>query len=413
MKKSFIVLLLLSQLSSFCQNDRYRFAESFFGFESEFVSEKNSFSYYDSQNQIQRGRIASSITPRILIGGTHFWGHADFYISIPLSTIKINGNKNLSSTNGVFTGFRVLPWKLKDKGFRPYFGAGFNSKKIELNNGPTYTNWQWYYEWGLNFRHKNRIVGLEMRYFSKNLYNAAIARTEKESLSVSPYSFSISYKQVIDFTAGYSTERSKKHMKAVYEKAKEEKALSAFSFGLGLTALIPLKNTELASQKPFFNDEIEGSVNIDLGIAYYINPIDASIRFSYRPLKQEETAFDYTYKLNKQSFALDAFKFIGDYHGFAPFIGPYVSFDRYHLTEIDDVVTIQDQTFNRIGYGLVFGWDIRQTKVDYITLRTNLRYTPEYNYTAGGYRFTAEQLEFNFIQLVYYPERHKIYKQNK
>ena len=61
-----------------------------------------------------------------------------------------------------------------------------------------------------------------------------------------------------------------------------------------------------------------------------------------------------------------------------------------------------------MGYGVVFGWDIKQSDVDYITLRTNLRYTPEFNFKSGGYKFTSERIEFNFIQIVYYPERHKM-----
>lgn len=411
MKKFFLFLIVLTHVSVYSQNNRYRFAETYFGFEAEFVSENNSFSYFNNEGEKKIGDIPSSITPRLLIGGTHFWGHADFYISIPLSQIKLNGNQKLSSSNDIFTGFRVLPWKLKNGAVRPYAGVGFNSKQLQLEGGPIYTNWQWYYEGGINYRFKNKIVGLEMKYFPKNEYQAAISRNEFDLTKVSPYAFALNYKIVFDATAGYSTEGSKKYMKRIYDKAKESGALSAFSFGLGLSALIPLDKTELASQKAFFNDEIEGNVSFDLGIGYYYNPLDAVVRVSYRPLKQEETAFDYTYQLNKHSVALEAFKFIGDYHGFVPFVGPYISMDHYSLKEKDFGNTIINENSSRLGYGLVFGWDIRQTNVDYLILRTNLRYTPEMDYKAGGYKFTSDQLEFNFIQLVYYPERHKIYKQ--
>jgi hypothetical protein len=410
--KTFIFLLLtLSFLTSFSQRDRYRFAETYVGFETEFVSEKNHFNFYNNEGIKRKGLIPSTITPRILIGGTHFWGHADFYISIPISQIRINGNKELFSTNNVYTGFRLLPWKLKNNAVRPYVGVGFNSKKVKLENGPIYANMQWFFEGGINYRFKNRILGLEMKYFPQNEFYTAISRTEFENLSLSNYSFSLSYKIAFDGSANYSSEHAKKYTQTIYDKAQQSGALSTFSLGLGLSALIPLDETELASQKAFFNDEIESTLTLDLGVGYYSNPLDATVRVSYRPLKQEEIAFDYNYKLVKHSLALEAFKFIGDYHGFVPFIGPYVSMDHYRLKETDHGNKIIDEKSNRLGYGVVFGWDIRLTDTDYLILRTNLRYTPEMGYKSNGYKFTSEQLEFNFIQFVYYPERHKLHKQ--
>ena len=250
-----------------------------------------------------------------------------------------------------------------------------------------------------------------MRYMAQNNFYNAYTRTDFQTTELSPFSFSMSYKIAFDATAGYSSEGSKRYMKKIYEKAEKEGALSAFSFGLGLNAIIPTGKTELASQQVFFNDEIDGSLTIDLGVGYYSNPLNSSFRLSYRPIQQKETAFDYTYQLFNHSVAAEAFKFIGDYHGFAPFVGPYISLNKYRIKEIDFGNTVRDESRTEMGYGVVFGWDIKQSDVDYITLRTNLRYTPEFNFKSGGYKFTSEHIEFNFIQIVYYPERHKIYKQ--
>lgn len=412
MKLFIFILLVFFSLSSFCQKDRYRFAETYVGFETELVTEHNSF-IYQKDGISHTEKLPSQITPRILIGGTHFWRHADFYISIPLTNIQFGGSKNISLTNDVYTGFRYLPFTLEDKTVRPYVGVGFNSKGLKLKNGPYYTNWQWFYEGGFNYRKNNKIFGFEMRYIPKSDFYNAYSRTKFQNTKTNPFSFSLSYKVAFDATAGYSSEGAKKYMKKIYNDAEKAGALSAFSFGIGLNAIIPLGKTELASQKAFFNDEIEGALTYDVGIGYYSNPLDATVRVSYRPIKQEETAFDYTYRLNNHSVAFEVFKFIGDYHGFVPFVGPYISLNRYHLEEIDLGKTTKDMTTNKLGYGLVFGWDIRQSRVDYITLRTNLRYTPEMNYKAGASKFTSKQIEFNFIQLVYYPERHKIYKQKK
>ena len=53
----------------------------------------------------------------------------------------------------------------------------------------------------------------------------------------------------------------------------------------------------------------------------------------------------------------------------------------------------------------VFGWDILPTKLEYMTLRTNLRYTPNLNIDLNSYSIPNSQLEFNIIQLIFYPQR--------
>ncbi len=408
-KEGLIILLLFFCFSVFGQKNRYRFAETYFGLEAEYSHENNSF-LYEQNGSISNQALPSQITPRLLIGGTHFWRRADFYISLPLGSFNLSGSKNIDLSNNVLTGFRYLPFSLKRQTVRPFIGIGMNAKELKLNNGPKYTNWQWYYEGGLNYFYKNRIIGLEVRYFPKSEFYNAYTRTDFQNTALSPLSFSVSYKFVFDATAGYSTEGSKQYMKKIYEKADQSNAYDAFSFGVGLSALIPLGKTDLASNQAFFNDEIEGNISVDIGAGYYFSKIDAALRASFRPLKQEESAFDYTYRLRRNSLALEAFKFIGDYHGFAPFIGPYVSADLYKLKEIDFGQTVNELEATKLGYGIVFGWDIRQTPMDYLILRTNLRYTPQFDYRSSGLKFTSKQIEFNFIQIVFYPERYKIWK---
>lgn len=414
-----IILLLIAINFFICahgQKDRYRFAVSYFGVENEFIYENNSYQILNSNGQIESKDMSSSLSPRILIGGTHFWGHADFYLSIPTSSLKLKSDSRASSSNGVLTGFRLIPYKLKSNRFSPYLGVGFNAKSYNQEGpngqGPIYTNWQWYQEAGLTYVFKGRnLIDLGVRYFNRNTFNVYFDRASQSSIETSPFSFSLAYKKAFDFTSGYSTEKSKKYMKRVLELGEKEKAFSAFSFGFGLSALIPIGRTELASNKAFFNDEIQGNVTIDLGVAYHFHRYKTSVRFSYRPLKQEETAFDYLFRLRKNSYAFEAFHFFADYHGFVPFIGPYLSYDRYSLKEQDFGRTVTNVNREEIGYGLVFGWDIQQSKLDFLTLRTNLRITPEFNYKHNGLGFTSTQIEFNFIQLVFYPERFKVYKQ--
>jgi hypothetical protein len=110
--------------------------------------------------------------------------------------------------------------------------------------------------------------------------------------------------------------------------------------------------------------------------------------------------------VERRSLALEGFKFLGDYHGFAPFIGGGLSIDRLHLKESDSEILIRDERQQHISPLLVFGWDIRPgIKSDPWLLRTNLRYAPLLNFETGSGNLSLQHLEFNFIQFVVYPGR--------
>ena len=59
--------------------------------------------------------------------------------------------------------------------------------------------------------------------------------------------------------------------------------------------------------------------------------------------------------------------------------------------------------------GIVFGWDIRVTKTGTNLLRTNLRYTPKLNLNVADEKVMFDHLEFNFIQMVHFFGRGKVY----
>lgn len=416
MKTILIVLaFIVIQFNLKAQKDRYRFAATYFGIESEFSPTNLQFNNLNSDGVLQSEKLPTTITPRILIGATHFWNRADFYISFGMGEQNLNGSKKAKISNGVLTGFRLLPFELKQNRFRPFFGIGFNNKTYQQkgSNGQSqvYSNWQWFYEAGITYLHKKRsFFGLEARYFSKSSYNVYSSITNAYNLKTTPYSFSLTYKFLLDFSASYGTNNSKKFFTQLEDRLASKKQLNTYSIGLGVSALIPLEKSVYASQRAFLNDKVEGQVFPEVGLAYYHQKLDASIRISYRQLVQKENAYHYEYQLRNNSIALETFKFIYDFHGFVPFVGPYLSKDYYRLKETEEGIALTNYKKQHLGYGLVFGWDIRFTKVDHITLRTNLRYTPNPNLKFNGHAFTNQQIEFNFIQVVYYPQRAKNYK---
>lgn len=405
----FITICCLSS-SVYPQKSRYRFAESYVGLATEFSPQKQSFAFIQN-GVIQNKELASQLQPRILIGGTHFWGHADFYLSIPLVSIPLSGNKDATYSNNVITGFRFYPFKLKSQSLRPFTGLGFNRMRLQLGDGPTYGNWQTFTEAGLSYRTKQHfILGVSANYFPNTTFQTAIDRAQFSETKLNNFTFSLSIKKVMDFSRSYENESNQRFFAKLKEELKQENKLNTYSVGLGLSAYIPLERSEHASRKAFFNDEVEGNVGLDVALGYYLYQTDAAIRLSYRRYKQAETAFDYSYSLNKLSVALEAFKFLFDFHGFVPFVGPFAARDYYRLNEKDVQRTVSDHKEESWGYGLVFGWDIRLSETDFFILRTNLRYNPKVDLKQNGLTYTSNAIEFNFIQLVFYPERWKAYK---
>ena len=64
------------------------------------------------------------------------------------------------------------------------------------------------------------------------------------------------------------------------------------------------------------------------------------------------------------------------------------------------------QRTRMISPGILFGWDIVASPLETWVLRTNLRYYPfQEIVNIEGSRSRVDQFEFNFIELVVYPQR--------
>src|SRR5690606_27366089 len=106
------VVLLISGISLNAQtyviggNTRHRFAQLNIGFDYRFLANKNTQSYNLHNGILQSIQLAPLHETRIIIGGTHFWGHADFFVAFPLTHINFTGFKT-----GVETGSKYYPWR--------------------------------------------------------------------------------------------------------------------------------------------------------------------------------------------------------------------------------------------------------------------------------------------------------------
>ena len=158
--------------------------------------------------------------------------------------------------------------------------------------------------------------------------------------------------------------------------------------------------------RPYLDDYKITGFFPDLGLGYYHYKSDAALDLSYRSYSVSLIGFDIDQSIIRKSFALELYKFLGDYHGFVPFIGPLVSRENFNVTETESVAVTLEKTYNFWAAGIIAGWDIRPRRVDWWGVRTNIRYFPildlELNSSAG---FSLNQIEVNFLQLIIYPNR--------
>ena len=127
-------------------------------------------------------------------------------------------------------------------------------------------------------------------------------------------------------------------------------------------------------------------------------------RVAWRTISDENHGYGASRAWRRHSFSLEAIKMLFNYHGFVPFVGPGISVNglRYEQSEAEATSSWSETV---VTPELVFGWDIRPTKADWFILRTNLRWSPLLELEKAGVLTSFRAVEFNFIQLVIYPQR--------
>ena len=141
-----------------------------------------------------------------------------------------------------------------------------------------------------------------------------------------------------------------------------------------------------------------------LAAAYYHFPWDAELRLAYRTFESEARAYGAALEARQQGL----------------FLRPSVL--RHRLLRLRPLRRrrrrIRPVRRHRPGGGprlavrasgpilsLPFGWDIRSNPASAWLLRTNLRWVPRAGVDLPGTRVDLGGLEFDFMQLVVFPER--------
>lgn len=413
----FILILFLGQ-TVFAQayvekQTRHRFAQMNFGldFQSSFGG---SSEYINGQGNIQTLDLNSSFTPRLLIGGTHFWGHADFYIAIPVyNQIIKKDNQEIIALRGVETVFKYYPLRIENNKVRPYIGtslAPFYYEQInnyfEFPSGPELNHTSLPLLGGITYNSKNHLIELGLAWNYANSQDYYISRTQIESIQTPALYATLSYRYMLETTLSAEKDWESGRTAEVTDILAKRGRLNSFYLGAGISSAFWLKSSSYNTEIRPYISKSSTSIMPDFTLGYYFHKPDLNIAIGYRGYGASTNTYGAVQQLNRKSFLIEATKILFDYHGFVPFIGPTLSYENLSFKEsFEGAKTINSQD-EKLGYGLTFGWDIRPNRIQTFVLRTNLRWYPNlYLDVEENSKISFDNIEFNFIQLVIYPNR--------
>lgn len=381
---------------------RHRFAQLSLGLDSRLFSGYGSqSSFSNTSGQIEKFKLKNHAETRLIIGGTHFWGHADFYIAIPVASFGKSG-----FFTSVETGAKYFPWRIERNKIRPYIGSAWLPTLFQQGQGVTLIRFKYPITTGFVFNYKNHLIELGAGYNYDNKENYYITATASTQIKTHPYWISFGYKFMIETTVSAEKGWQNGKTKKLTDTLEMLHRLNGFTLAVGPSAAFFLKSSpHNESVAPFADNHKAAFVFPEFGLGYYLHKPDLQFNLSYRSIKSEIDAYDFSQTAKRKALTFEAFKFFADYNGFAVFAGPALSYEWLNVTETSQqqITTVK---YEGVKPGITFGWDIRPNRLQSWYLRTNLRYFPNMNVKMPDNKnLPFDQLEFNFIQLVVFPGR--------
>jgi hypothetical protein len=383
-------------------NTRHRFAQLNLGTSYRFLSNENTKSYDIINDDFLPQQLKNQHELGLIIGGTHFWGHADFYVLFPLSSL---GKADFSS--GVETGMKIYPWRIENNKIRTFIGSSINSIRFQQGDGVTLARTTYPIHTGFTFNRGQYLIDMGFSYVIKNEFDYYLNTTYSKIINTHNLWFNFGFKLMLETTLGAEKSWKDGKTERITTSLAEKGRLNNFSIAIGPSSTnFTAKSTFNDEIYPFLDNHKFANIFPEFGFGYYWHKPDIQINISYRNIKDELKAYGYQQKSYRKAITLEGYKFMSDYHGFAFFMGPAISHEalKSELTFGNSVLS--KGLFNGIKPGITIGWDIRPNRIQALLLRTNLRYFPNLKVNMdNGKTISLDNLEFNFIQLVVYPGR--------
>lgn len=387
--------------------NRYTFAQSTFGYDFEFTP-AGGYAYYRNNGNLEKVKLGNVVSPTISITGLHFWGHAEFFTGFSVGQISLakNGDE-FKFKRSAATGGKYFPLALQTGKLRPYIGSALSSYAYQQANGSKYRRAENPWLLGATYLFKRGLLEVGAIYHYQNKLNYYISLTERVRMRVPQVSFNIDYKYFFDLSKNSIRREREGELKEELAWMTERKALNTLSVAAGPAySFFTAQSSYNKKTKPFLDDHQITNIFPDIGLGYYLYKPDLLINFSWRFYTSRLEAYGFKQTANRHSLAIEVLKFIGDYHGFVPFVGLIASREQWRVREVENAIETFNKPSSFLAPGINVGWDIRATRTDWWSVRTNIRYFPTLKMNMGnGQSLSLQQIELNFLQMVLYPNR--------
>ncbi|MCB0738991.1 MAG: hypothetical protein KDC92_15890, partial [Bacteroidetes bacterium] len=282
MKALIISILLLFSLAASAQDkNSYRFAQTYVGYKASYLN------HFGSQT------VAPHLNQNLTIGGLHFWGKADFYVTFPVGLSTLGKESNYSYTEGVQTGGRWIPFGLSNKSPRLYLGAHWNNPSINSDAGAYYSQAGLGLETGIVLVvKKSWSVELGAHYTVANSFDYFTFRTASENVQIPNVGFDFGVKKYFDFTRSLEKESSQKFLAETYVEMKDKKHLNAWELAAGPSSSIPLTELGYLQGIDWLPNKPLIAINPDLSLGFYFHKPDMVVRAAYRPITKFTSGHD-------------------------------------------------------------------------------------------------------------------------
>lgn len=392
---------------------RHRFAQNLIGLDLQTSLGGQTF-FENTSGQIQSLDLESTSRARIILGGLHFWGHADFYIAIPVLFPRVQAqNQTIFFTTGVETVFKYYPWRLEAGKLRPYLGISLapnyfeqDNENLQYSEGDQLSHVSVPIMGGLSYIKGNKVfeAGLTWNYANEQRYY--VNRTSFQNIKTPPLFATVALKFFFDTTVGaedsWESGRTQKQVDALASKG----LLDGFFLGAGLSSAWWMGRSSYNEQNRPYIQNYGVSLLGDFSLGYYWHKPDINLSANYRAYSASANVYGAQQVLRRKSFGIELTKYLLDYHGFDPFVGPILTYEKLSFIESFEESLTQDLDDDKLGWGVTMGWDIRPDRRQSWILRTSLRWFPTLDLSVEeSSAVSFRNIEFNFIQLILYPNR--------
>lgn len=382
------------------KHTRHRFAQLNLGIDARTLPGGGSYSYLPhATGNAQRSPLGNVAETRLIIGGTHFWGHADLFIAVPVYAVG-NGTRT-----GPETGARIYPWPITNNRIRPYGAISAAQVSYSQGDGPLSMKMRTPLGAGITYCSGRHLLDVGVSWFYRNDIRYYVSPLEPVKVQQQNMAISIGYKWMMETTASAEKNWQNGITKAITDTLAQRKRLNGLTLAVGPSAAFYTRSSSYNRSMPYLGQHKSARIYADVGAGYYWHRPDIQANIAWRKYGSEIAAYGATQNTTRRSLAMECYKFLGDYHGFVPFAGTALSHEKLAVSETT-TTGVNKQEVQIVRPGFTFGWDIRPDRLQVFYLRTNIRYFPRLGVPMGTKGEVAmDALEVNFIQLVIFPGR--------